>query len=363
MKKILLCLGFCLGFLGAESSLDNLPISPSKIVYIKNITPKETLEKTLYIGQKISVTYSLLLLSSAQLVDVDFDTPIDPKLIELINSDDISWKLQENGSYQATYIYKILSKKATIPQIRATAISNNQKYKDITISPKISLDIYDLRNNPQYSGVVGNALKIKHTKTKMYDNDNTITILELESEKANLEDFSIPNKEIIKQGFQTIDTDKGIYYFILPRTVSNLSFDFFSLPINQFQSLKIPIVISYDNVAAQDDLKPKNIFLLYSTLFMILGIIVSFAIYFFFWRHKTMLVIAIVLIIWLVWHIFYHHNLTIKLGEEIKILPTQNSTTLFVADRTMEVQVIGSHGDFYKIQTPDDRIGWIKKRR
>ena len=359
-----ICLG--LSFLLAQTNLDSLSFSPSKIIYIKNTTPKELLDKTLYIGQKITITYSLLLLDGSELVNVDFDT--SPRNgVELLNEDSISWQLQDNGSYQASYIYKILSKKATIPQIRATAITQNQKYKDIAISPKISLDVYNLKNNPKYSGVISSSLKVLHAKTKIFDEENVITILELEADNANLEDLSIPNPQIIKQGFQAIsqaseqNIQHGVYYLIFPKNITNLSFEFFSLAKNQFQNISIPIIISHDNVAAQDNLKPKNIFLLYSTLFLIASVLISLALYILIWRHKLVLLVAILLFLILLWHIFYRHTTIIKTGEQIKILPTHNSTTLFIPSQPLEVQIIGSHGDFYKIQTPDDKIGWIKK--
>ncbi len=366
MLRFLISFLLSISFLVAEINLDTLSFSPSKIIYIKNTTPKELLDKTLYIGQKITITYSLLLFDGSELVNVDFDT--SPRSgVELLNGDSISWQLQDNGSYQASYTYKILSKKATIPQIRATALTQNQKYKDIAISPKISLDVYNLKNNPKYSGVISQTFKVIHAKTKIFDEENVITILELEADNANLEDFSISNPQIIKQGFQTLsssseqNTQHGIYYLIFPKNITSLNFDFFSLVTNQFQTISIPIIISYDNVAAQDNLKPKNIFLLYSTLFLITSILISLALYILIWRHKLILLVTILLFLILLWHIFYHHTITIKAGESIKILPTHNSTTLFIPSQPLEVQIIGSHGDFYKIQTPDDKIGWIKK--
>lgn len=356
-----------LSSLVAETNLDKLPFSPSKIIYISNITPKDLFEKTLYVGQKITITYSLLLLDNSELINVDFDTTTNNS-VELLNADSISWQLQDNGTYQANYVYKILSNKATIPQIRAIALTQNQKYKDVAISPKISLDIYNLKNNPKYSGVVGQTFRVVHAKTKMFDEKNAIAVLELEATHANLEDFFIPNKEVVKQGFQSIspanrneDTQHGIYYLIFPKEITKLNLEFFSLEQNQFQSISIPIIIAYDSVAAQDNLKPKNIFLLYSTLFLIASILILLSLYFLVWRHKIILLIIFLLLLILLWHIFYRQTTIIKTGEAIKILPTHNSTTLLIAEQPIKAQIIGSHSDFYKIQTPDDKIGWIEK--
>ncbi len=361
MKKLLL---FFLAFLFSFGQEElNLPFSPSKFVYIKNITPKEILDQNVYIGQQITITYSLLLLSDANLVDVSFDSPINPSHLKLLNADQISWIIQADGSYQASYVYKILSKQATIPQIKATAISQDQNYQDIAISPNISLDIYNLQSNPKYSGVIGDAFDILRTKTKKYDENHNILILEIEGKNTNIEDFKIPLPDIIKQGFQTLEHQIGIYYCIFPKTYSQLSFDFFSLPNNQFESITIPIVVSQDNTAGQDDLKPKNIFLLYSTLFLIAALLVSIMLYIFFWRNKITLCLIIGLLIFLLWHIFYRNDFIFHMGQEVKILPTNNSTTLFVITQPMRVEIIGTHENFYKIITPDGRIGWINKEK
>ena len=364
LKKLLFVLLACLTWLHALETGENLdlPFSPSKFVYIKNITPKKSLEKTIYIGQKIKITYNLLLLSDARLVGVSFDTPINPRALKLVNEEDITWELQPDGSYQADYVYKILSKSATLPQLKATAISQNQKYQDIAISPKITLDIYNLKSNPKYSNLIGDNLLITSSKTKKYDETSNILILELESQNANLEDFNIPNPDIIKQGFQSLEDGRGTYYCIFPRSYSRLAFDFFSLPKNQFETLTIPIVISQDDTAAQDDLKPKNIFLLYSTLFLIALIMLSIAVYVFLWRKKFILIITLALFAYLLWHIFYRNDIILQSNQVVKILPTHNSTTLFVVTSPMEAEIIGKHQKFYKIITPDGKIGWIEKR-
>ncbi|WP_104697238.1 MULTISPECIES: SH3 domain-containing protein [unclassified Helicobacter] len=343
-----------------EKTLE-LPFSPSKIIYIKNITPKEILDSTLYIGQKIEATYSLLLLSDAKLFDISYEAPIKSDGVELINQDEISWKLQSDGTYQAKYIYKIISKNAKLPQIKATAISKNEKYQDIAISPKVSLEIYNLKSNPKYSGVVGDSLKILRSKTKRYDEANNILVLEIQSDNANLEDFSLPYTDIVKQEFQSIEKDKGIFYCIFPKKYSNFSFDFFSLIKNQFETLSIPIVVSQDSTAGQDDLKPKNIFLLYSTLFLIVAILICIVVYIFFWRKKMVLLMTLCLFVYLLWHIFYRNDIILQKDQIIKILPTHNSTTLFIVSKPMVVEIIGNHQDFYKIITPDGRIGWIER--
>ena len=364
LKKLLFILLACLTWLHALETGENLdlPFSPSKFVYIKNITPKKFLEKTIYIGQKIKITYNLLLLSDARLVGVSFDAPIDPHALKLVNKNDITWELQPDGSYQADYIYKVLSKNAAIPQLKATAISQNREYQDVAISPKVALDIYNLKSNPKYSGLVGDNLLITGTKTKKYDESNNILILELKSQNANLEDFNIPNPDIIKQGFQSLQNGHGTYYCIFPKTYSHLTFDFFSLPKNQFKTLTIPIVISQDNTAAQDNLKPKNIFLLYSTLFLVALILLCIAAYIFIWRKKFILIIALILFAYLLWHIFYRNDIILQSNQVVKILPTHNSTTLFVVSTPMEAEIIGRHQKFYKIITPDGKIGWIEKR-
>lgn len=373
--------------------INKIPRSTSKIAYIDNLSSKN-LKQTFYIGQSIKVIYSLLLLDSSQLVDTKIH-PFSEEDMTLLNQDSINWKIQEDGTYQATFIYKILSNKAYIPQIDVTVLASDQKSKDIAVSPRISLDIYNLKNNPKYCGVIADKINILHIKTRSFDETQAISILEIEALNSNLEDFSIPMAQSHNQGFQTqpknialqenqqkksnadevlneqnVNKDqskddgtlkRGIYYIVFPKSLSEINFEFFSLKDNQFHSISVPIVITHDSIATQDTLKPKNIFLLYSTLFLILGILICLTLYLLVWRHKILIVLSILLLAILLWHIFYRHKIELKENQEVKILPTNNSTTLFISKFPIEVQVIGSHGNFYKIQTPNGQIGWIKK--
>ncbi|GAA7003420.1 hypothetical protein ID0109_24930 [Helicobacter pylori] len=47
--------------------------------------------------------------------------------------------------------------------------------------------------------------------------------------------------------------------------------------------------------------------------------------------------------------------------QKIRILPTQNSTILGLSKNEMPIKILGSHDDYYKILTPHEQIGWVKK--
>ncbi|PAF41688.1 SH3 domain-containing protein [Helicobacter sp. 11S03491-1] len=363
MKKILY-LFFCLyllGILNIVCAQDDSSQNRAKIIYIK-IPDSQVFNKPVYIGESIQVTYSLLLFSNARFVGTEFVGGIDTHKLVLKNPD-TKWKLTSDGSYKAIYEYKIKSLDASIPPLKVMAISSDGDYSDSSIAPAINLNVIDLYQNQKYAGVVASEFDILGYKTKTYDNLNNILVFEAEARQSNLEDLKLP--DIVKQGFESIhvgdESSDGIYYCIIPKNVQNISFEYFSLKDNRFKDVTLPIIASDDTISTQDDIKPKNNFLLFSNLVTVGFMIVFLILYFLLGRKRIFLIIFGLFLIYLLWNIFSRHEAVLLANKHIRILPTYNSTILETTKSNMEVEVIGKHDQYYKIVTNDDKVGWVNK--
>ncbi|MGL2473475.1 SH3 domain-containing protein [Helicobacter pylori] len=364
IKVIGLILSFLVAFLVAEDANEPEEIK-AKVAYVK-IPQLEDLENNpVYIGQIIGVTYDLLLFD-AEFLEAKIKDGLDKTQIELLNKMP-KWKKVEKELFRATYYYKIKGIKAIIPSLEVSAFSNKDKYIDHSIAPKVILQVTDLSKNPRYANVMAKDLQVVQYKTKDYDDKNNILVMEIAFKEATWEDFHI--KEAIKQGFDNaslnqIKAKEGsvFYYCVLPKTIQNLSFDYFSLSNRQFKTLSFSAIPTQDTTGIQSDLIPKNNFLVFSNVALLALCVFFLVLFFIFGRKLIFLGLGILCLGFVLYHLLFTQKSALLLAhKKIRILPTQNSTILGLSKNEMPIKILGSHDDYYKILTPHEQIGWVKK--
>ncbi|GAA7502804.1 SH3 domain-containing protein [Helicobacter pylori] len=370
--KIVKTIGLILSFLAtflvadlvAENTHDPEEIK-AKVVYVK-IPRLEDLENNpVYIGQTIGVTYDLLLFD-AEFLEAKIKDELDKTQIELLSKMP-KWKKVEKELFRATYYYKIKGIKASIPPLEVSAFSNKDKYIDYSIAPKVTLQVTDLSKNPRYANVMAKDLQVLQYKTKDYDDKNNILVVELAFKEATWEDFHI--KEALKQGFDNaslnqIKAKEGsiFYYCVLPKTIQNLSFDYFSLSNRQFKTLSFSTIPTQDTTGIQSDLIPKNNFLVFSNVALLALCVFFLVLFFIFGRKLIFLGLGILCLGFVLYNLLFTQKSALLLAhKKIRILPTQNSTILGLSKNEMPIKILGSHDDYYKILTPHEQIGWVKK--
>lgn len=364
LKIISLILSLLVSFLVAENANEPEEIK-AKVVYVK-IPQLEDLENNpVYIGQIIGVTYDLLLFD-AEFLEAKIKDGLDKTQIELLSKMP-KWKKVEKELFRATYYYKIKGVKASIPPLEVSAFSNKDKYIDHSIAPKVALQVTDLSKNPRYANVMAKDLQVVQYKTKDYDDKNNILVMEIAFKEATWEDFRI--KEAIKQGFDNaslnqIKAKEGsvFYYCVLPKTLQNLSFDYFSLSNRQFKTLSFSAIPTQDTTGIQSDLIPKNNFLVFSNVALLALCVFFLVLFFIFGRKLIFLGLGILCLGFVLYNLLFTQKSALLLAhKKIRILPTQNSTILGLSKNEMPIKILGSHDDYYKILTPHEQIGWVKK--
>ncbi|OOP83238.1 hypothetical protein BB415_07350 [Helicobacter pylori] len=364
LKVIGLILSFLAAFLVAEDAHEPEEIK-AKVAYVK-IPQLEDLENTpVYIGQTIGVTYDLLLFD-AEFLEAKIKDGLDKTQIELLSKMP-KWKKVEKELFRATYYYKIKGIRASIPSLEVSAFSNKDKYIDYSIAPKVALQVTDLSKNPRYANVMAKDLQVVQYKTKDYDDKNNILVMELAFKEATWEDFHV--KEAIKQGFDNaslnqIKAKEGsvFYYCVLPKTLQNLSFDYFSLSNRQFKTLSFSAIPTQDTTGIQSDLIPKNNFLVFSNMALLALCVFFLALFFIFGRKLIFLGLGVLCLGFVLYNLLFTQKSAVLLAhKKIRILPTQNSTILGLSKNEMPIKILGSHDDYYKILTPHEQIGWVKK--
>ncbi|OBV30063.1 hypothetical protein BKN38_06490 [Helicobacter sp. CLO-3] len=367
-------------------------IPTESIIHLQNITPESILSAPIYIGQKVPITYRAIFFNHASLNQSSFKEKTTNDKIVLENPNEPWQKISEDGvseegvsestraqnmaianqfvvlsgqkTYEITYIFKITAKSARIPAFEVSALSSDGSYVDSATSEPINLEANDLYQNKNYVGVIADDLALGIYKAKPYDEHNNLLAFEITASGANLEDFKLPNVE--KQGIERSNfggaKSSAIFYAILPRSIQNLNFEYFSLSTNRFEQIRIPVIPTTQSVATQENLKPKNTYLMYWTLFIV-GVIVTLVLLSFFAKRlrKILWVLSAIIFCYLLYYLFYTKTATLAPKTNIWILPTHNSTLLETISKPIDIKIIGEHGQYYKIITPDEKIGWIRK--
>ena len=73
------------------------------------------------------------------------------------------------------------------------------------------------------------------------------------------------------------------------------------------------------------------------------------------------IIIAVILLLYLVFSFNFKKEAVIINNSYITILPTRNSTIIEQVMANTNVEIVNSHGNYYKIITNDGKTGWINK--
>lgn len=280
---------------------------------------------------------------------------------KLINPDS-KWKKISDEIYTNTLYFKLKDTKANLPEISLQLLQNSQIYESTTLNlptPKVLTLSFD----DKFSLVLANSLVVKKSKTSRFDNKNLIMILEIESNFANLRDFTIKNvkKEGIDSSTNTFPNETIYYFAIFDNHKKNISFSYYNLISNSYENIEIPILIDEDEVSTQVGLNPKESPYEYYKKIAIYIVAVLFLAIFIFRRKKIYFLILLILIS----YILYTQNLFSKVyineKTQMRILPTENSTIFYITQEKQEAEKLGSRGKFIKVLLPNKKIGWVEK--
>ncbi len=369
------------GGFGSESENINAPQNPlnssaiyanpdEKLLFVKNATNGELSSRTIYVGQKIHITYNALFFNGATLSQSAFQDKTSTDKITLQNPLEVWQKSLESAQkgedmYSITYVFKIKSSNAIIPAFEVNAISQDGGVIDSFLVESIAINALDLHQNKRYVGVVADRLELGAYKARSYDEEHNLVAFEINAKNANLEDFKLPSVE--KQGIERSNfanaESSAIFYALIPKNIQSVSFEYFSLNSNRFEEIRFPAIPNGQNAEFQEDLKPKNTYLLYTALgIAVLGLLcvgVGFIskapLRYVFW------VLAVGIFAYLLHYMLYSKSGVVSPNKHIWILPTHNSTLLETTTKPIEVKIIGEYSGYYKIITPEEKVGWVKQ--
>jgi len=358
-----------------SNSIQAEELKPSYFEEIINYESKNDLkEKNIYLSyksfpQNIFKNQRFEIILKAIITADDYDKIetrfINSKNMNVLNPES-SWEEIEDKTFENKFYFKAYEDSFVMPTFQVAIYKNLELIEVQNIAPQEVAFSEIGKNINNFSSVIAKDLVINAHKTKQYNNDELITIMDINAVESNLEDFAI--KGVEEQGISKIDDNYPeqnlLYYLVLPVHTKKLDFSYYNSFEKKFITIKIPIVLENELVSTQTDLNPNKSNILFYKRVALGGLFVGFLIIYIWKRKKTYLILTLISCVGLLIYSIPNKTSTLKKDSYIYILPTKKSTIFQKTSKDHVVEVSIKRGEFVKIiveQGDKSMIGWVKE--
>jgi hypothetical protein len=274
------------------------------------------------------------------------------------------WKKISDDTYENSYYFKVKQGTFKFPDIKVELLADNSVIDSSDLAaanPKYS-DVG--KGDERFSGVIADDFILKAYKTKQYNNNEALTIIDIDAINSNLEDFKL--KEFDEQGASALKEIDGkqnlVYYFVTPIHKKKLIITYYNTKTKSLKDITIPILLQNELVSTQTDLNPNDSsFEIYKKV-AVASLFIGFLILFILKRKKIFLIISLIFLIISIIYFLPNSIGIAKKDSFVYILPTKNSTIFFKLQNDQNVEILDKKNGFIKVLGRDsDFIGWIKE--
>lgn len=159
----------------------------------------KTIPNNVYKNQKFEVVVRALITTN------DFSgltsSFSDASNINVLNPNS-EWKKISNDTYENSYYFKVKSGNFRLPNLEVKLWNGNELI-DISQLSSTPIRYSEIGNGDErFSNVIADKIILKAYKTKQYNNKEALTIIDIDAQNSNLEDFKLKN--IDEQGVSNI---------------------------------------------------------------------------------------------------------------------------------------------------------------
>ena len=314
-----------------------------------------------YKNQKFEVTVRALVTTNS--FDELITTFSNSSNITILNPKN-PWTKISDDTYENSYYFKLKQGNFKLPDISVKLSSGDATVdvSDISIPAVKYSDIG--KGDERFSGVIADDLILKAYKTKQYNNNEALTIIDIDAVNSNLEDFKL--KDIEEQGISSLkeidDKQNLVYYFVAPIHKKKIVITYYNTKTKSMKDVTIPILLQNELVSTQTDLNPNDSsFEQYKKVAAVFFFILFLGL--FIWkRRKIFLIISIIFLIISIIYLLPNEKAIVKKDTNVYILPTRNSTIFFKSANSQNVEILDRKNGFIKVLGIDNEfIGWIKE--
>lgn len=222
--------------------------------------------------------------------------------------------------------------------------------------------IKKLNGDSLFSFVLATDMKIKNQQVSNYDSNNHMVTLSLEAYEANLEDMVL--HDVSEYGIESFKREyakaTSEFYAVLPREQKKLVFSYYNTIKKRFITLRVPVEVANASVTTQSDLNPKVDAFERLKKYALIAFSLFFLMMFLWKRDFFYLILGVISLITLLTFYMPHKKVCIRQGAPFYIIPSSTSTMGTRIDKKIERMLLGTRGEYTKIEYKHGMIGWIK---
>ncbi len=332
---------------------DEDPFIKAETIFLSYLEKPEKI----YLSQHVTLRLKAIVTDSRlEEIETRF---LDAKHVKILNPNR-PWNKTSDNSYENSYVLKLFSTAAKLPDIEVTASSSKgqKQHKRLeAYKPKVVA----LREDEAFCLVLSEDFTLNNHHEKKYDEQSNIVLLEINATNANLEDFHIPYA--IRDGIDEIKESgpiQSIYYFaIISNDIKNFKFKYFDLVSNKYHIVSFPVMLLDSSVSTQTDLNPqKNKYALYKAIALFVFALLFFLFYLKY-RKLYLLLFSLIILAFMLYTQVPISKIKLQEGMALRILPTENSTIFYKTEVPIEADILLRKDGYIKVLLPNTKIGWI----
>ena len=285
---------------------------------------------------------------------VDFNIKIilpQPKKLTITPSYNVDTNLTKINPY----IYNLNVKFFATNESHKIILIAKKFFKEIDLNKLIT--IKNILPPPKnYSNIVTNNLKVINPISTKYDKNYILLNFNIKCNDCLLKNFNILH---YKQTLKLIKPNEASYNIILPINTKNFTFYYFNPDNSTFNKITIPIILKQQTISTQTNINPEeNKF--FTPINILILILIAFSLLIFLVYQKIFLLIFPVLFsLLIVIQFIPKGNIVLKKNTKIQILPTPQSTIIYITKHQTQAEVLNKKDGYIKVKIKN-KIGWVK---
>jgi len=258
-----------------------------------------------------------------------------------------------NVSKQTPYIYIINSKFKADNSAKNIFIISSKINKVIDLN-----NIIKIKKLPQindFSNVLAESLIIKDPIATLSKNKILLSFT-IKCQNCNLKDFHLKNEE----NLTILNSNEATYLVTLPKNLKNFSFYYYNTKKENFEKITVPVKLKEETISTQTNINPNENTIFTPLNILIFIIIALFLIIFLIYQKIWILIFPIAFSLAFVYQLLPKGEITLKKGDKLTILPTYNSTVIYIIKKTQKAKILAKSRNYVEVKI-HNKTGWVNE--
>ncbi len=256
-----------------------------------------------------------------------------------------------NVSNESPYIYIVNTKFKADNTPKNIIIISSSINQIINLNSVIK--IKQLQPVKNFSNILAENLKIKDAISTL-SNNKILLSFTLKCKNCDIKDFHLKNEENIT----VLNPNEATCLITVPKNIKNFSFYYFNTNSENFKKISVPIKLKEETISTQTDINPNENTFFTPLNILILIIIAFFLVIFLIYQKIWILIFPLIFSGMIIYEFLPKGEIILKRGDKLTILPTYNSTVIYIVKKSQKAKILNKSGNYVEIKIYN-KTGWV----